>query len=209
MEKTKVDKLKEMMKAKKDASDKKSNVEQKMDEKMQKLDSTNPDDTVPEGSAEDIESQIKAAENEAKSHYDKLLRVMAEFENFKKRIERERMEQAKYANQALITEILPVLDDLDRVFEHLPQEASNEVKTITDGVRLVQNHLLATLSKHGLAVIEAKVGEAFDPAKHEAVAHIASKDAPEGTVAMGHRKGYQLNDRLIRAAMVSVSRGDA
>ena len=87
------------------------------------------------GSGEEIEAQIHAAEVEAKEHYDKLLRVMAEFENFKKRQAREREELVRFSNEKLLSQLLPALDDLDRVLDHVPVDASEEVKNFAEGVQ--------------------------------------------------------------------------
>lgn len=195
MIKNKVEQLKEMMKAKKDAEEKAKIVEQKVEEAVKD-----------QAETDEISAQIKAAEDEAKAHYDKLLRVMAEFENFKKRIERERLEQTKYSNQSLIHDLLPVIDDLDRVLEHLPKEPTPEVTAIADGVKIVQNHFSSALSKHGLLPLESALGKPFDPGIHEAVAHVENGDSPDGTVIMEHRKGWKLHDRILRATMVTVAK---
>lgn len=193
--KNKVEQLKDMMKAKKEAEEAKAKAA---------AEATQTDE---QGDTDKMAEQIKAAEDQAKEHYDKLLRVMADFENFKKRIERERMEQSKYSNQSLICDLLPVLDDFDRVLDHIPKEATTEVAAIADGVRLIQNHFLAALGKHGFTPLDTAVGKPFDPNEHEAVAHIESKDHKEGNVAVEHRRGWKLHDRIVRAAAVSVSKG--
>lgn len=205
MEKTKIDKLKEMMKAKKDAEQKK----QAIDRDMPVADTPEEASGDEATGADEMTSQIKAAEDEAKAHYDKLLRVMAEFENFKKRIEREKSEHIKFSNQNLVSDLLTVMDDLNRVQEHLPKEMPESTKAIADGVAIVQNHLMAILAKYGLKAVETAPGDAFDPTKHEAVSHIPSKEYPEGTIISELRKGYQLHDRLIRPATVSVSKGES
>lgn len=211
--KSKVEQLKDMMKAKKEAEEKKGTVrpepvEERADEvplrgsSFDKLTMSSPrtDETDTAVSTDEMGSQIKAAEDEARAHYDKFLRVMAEFENFKKRIERERIEQAKYSNQSLIHDLLPVMDDFDRVLEHVPKE-------LVDGIKLVQNHFMAALSKHGLVALEPSLGKPFDPNHHEAVAHVESDEFPEGAVCMEHRRGWKLHDRVVRAATVAVSKG--
>jgi molecular chaperone GrpE len=158
-----------------------------------------------EGGADELTEQIRAAEEEAKNHYDKLLRVMAEFDNFKKRMGREREEQFKYANEKLLVELLPVIDDLDRVLDHISPDAPDDVKLIADGVGLVQKSLISTLSRFGLKEIPA-LGEEFDPSKHEAIAVVESEAHEPGHVMAVHRKGYWLGERLLRAAMVTVAK---
>jgi len=194
MEKTKVEKLKEMMKAKKEAEDKKAEEEKNIAEEKVNID--------------EMLSQIKSAEEDAKAHYDKLLRVMAEFENYRKRIEREKAEHTKYAGQNIIADMLLPLDDLDRVIEHLPKGESSEIKAISEGIGLVQSHMLSALAKHGLVCVDATPGQQFDPSLHEAVSQVESKEYPSGSIVQIHRRGYQLHDRLIRAPMVSVSKGE-
>lgn len=156
---------------------------------------------------EHLTSQIKAAETEAKDHYDKLLRMMAELDNFKKRSEREKQEVVKYSNEQLVTDLLPALDDLDRVLEHVPEGASKELVDFVQGVQLVSKHFLGTLEKYGLKEIRSD-GEKFNPECHEAVAHLPNPDIQADHVIEVHRKGYMLNERVIRAAMVSVSKGN-
>lgn len=152
-----------------------------------------------------LEAQIRVAEQEAKEHYDKLLRVMAEFENFKRRMTRERDELVQYGNEKLLSELLPALDDLDRVLDHIPADASQEVRQIADGITLVRKSLASTLEKFGLKEVAAE-GVPFDPNHHEAVGVIESEGHDPGTVITVHRKGYELKDRLLRPAMVTVAK---
>lgn len=154
-----------------------------------------------------LAEQIRAAEEEAKGHYDKLLRVMAEFENFKRRMGKEREEQFKYANEKLLTELLPSLDDLDRVLDHVSPEAPPEAQAIAEGTQLVRKSLLATLERFGLKEVPA-LGEAFDPSRHEAIAVVESEAHEPNTVMALHRTGYWLGERLLRPAMVTVVKGD-
>ena len=151
----------------------------------------------------ELESDLEAAKKEAKEHYDKLLRVMAEFENFKRRSEKEMQERIKFANERLLNELIPLLDDLDRVLEHIPESGEEDVKNIALGVELLRKSLLSTLGKFDLKVIDT-IGEPFDPSKHEAVSTVESDELDEDAVASVHRKGYFLGDRLLRPAMVSV-----
>lgn len=154
---------------------------------------------------EDLGTQIHAAEEEARQHYDKLLRVMAEFENFKKRMSKEHEELVRFGNEKLLSELLPALDDLDRVLEHLPVDPSPDVKKFADGVELARRSLKTTLEKFGLAEIKA-LGEPFDPARHEAIAVVESEAHVANTVMAVHRSGYLLFDRLLRPAMVTVAK---
>jgi len=184
---SKVEELREALKAKKEAEAKTEKAPE------------------PANEAEDVLASIRAAEEDAKQHYDKLLRVMAEFENFKKRVGREQEEKVKFANERLMLEILPALDDLDRVLDHVAEDASPEVKAIADGVGLVRRALYNALSKFGLSEIEA-LDKPFDPAMHEAVSCIEDNEREDNSIIAVHRKGYKLEDRVIRAAQVIVTK---
>ena len=153
----------------------------------------------------DIETQLRAAEEEAKVHYEKLLRVMAEFENFKKRMAKEMEERLAFANERLLESLLPTLDNLDRVLDHLPSNPSGDVKAITDGVELVRKGLRSTLEKFGVSEIEV-LGKPFNPAEHEALAMVESPQHSPGMVVELHRRGFRLGDRLLRPALVTVAR---
>ncbi len=159
-----------------------------------------------DGGADEIANQLRLAEEEARGHYDKLLRVMAEFENFKKRISKEQEEQIRYANEKLLADLLPSLDDLDRVIDHVPPDADGEAKTIAEGVELVRKNLLATLARYDLKEV-GSLGEPFDPTRHEAIAAVESEAHDPNAVMAVHRKGYWLGERLLRAAMVTVAKG--
>lgn len=195
--KTKVDELRDALKKKHDADEMIKNVESK---------TSQPDSAQScEAQVDDLSSQIKAAEEEAHVHYDKLLRVMAEFENFKRRVSRESEEQLKYANEKLLTEMLAPLDDLDRVHDHIPPDAAPELKTLAEGIEMAQKSLMMVLGRFGLKEIPA-FGEQFDPAKHEAIAVVESDAQEPNTVIAVHRKGYWLFERLLRPAMVTVAK---
>jgi len=214
---SKVDELREALKAKKEAEaklHKPAREGQSPPEPPRSTEGVQPKDQVKsEGGeiaesaqeAEDLSVNLRAAEEEAKQHYDKLLRVMAEFENFKKRVAREHGEKTRYANERLILEILPVLDDLDRVLDHVPEDSSQEVGTLADGVLLVRKTFYNALQKFGLQEIVTEA-EKFDPNLHEALTCIDSAEHDDGTIIAVNRKGYKLEDRVIRAAQVTVAK---
>lgn len=162
-------------------------------------------ETTAEKPGAKLEEQIRDAEEEAKNHYDKLLRVMAEFENFKKRMEREKSEHQQFSNKKVLADMLPVLDDFDRILEHIPKNHSADVDNLAHGMELVRKNMLTALGKHGLHEVDA-LGVPFDPNVHEAVSTATAEDAKSDTVIELHRKGYLLGDRLLRAAMVTVSK---
>ena len=156
---------------------------------------------------EDVAVALEKAREELKETEDKLLRVAAEFENQKKRLQREKETSLKYAEENLIKEILPAIDNLERAMGQ-DQEGEDFSKHLLDGVELTLKGLLSTLEKFGLTPL-ASVGEPFDPNFHEAMTLECSNDVPEQRVIQEYEKGYMLKDRLLRAAKVVVSKGKA
>lgn len=137
----------------------------------------------------------------ADERYERMLRLQAEFENARKRVAKEKAEFKKYANEDLIAQFLPVLDNFERALVH--GEANNESYSILEGVRLIHREMRSLLARYGLKEIKS-VGEEFDPNKHEAIMKVESEDHKEGTILEEVQKGYILNDRLIRPAAVKV-----
>ncbi|MGE0394185.1 MAG: nucleotide exchange factor GrpE [Vicinamibacterales bacterium] len=133
---------------------------------------------------------------------DQLLRAAADFDNYRKRVDRERRDLVDYAATELIAEVLPVLDDLERA---LDQPSSPEVAAYRQGVELVHRKMLDLLKKRGVTPIAA-AGEMFDPNVHEAVVHEVSDVHEEGTITGELRRGYRLKERLLRPAMVKVAK---
>jgi molecular chaperone GrpE len=152
----------------------------------------------------DYEAELESAQKEAKENYDRLLRVSAEFENYKKRTTREQTEFRKYANEALIKDLLSVVDNLERAIVSVPSE-SEEVTTFLKGVELTLQEILKILRKHNVSPIEA-IGNPFDPCFHQAVMQTESTAYPVNTVIEELQKGYLIFDRLLRPAMVVVSK---
>jgi len=134
-------------------------------------------------------------------YYDRLLRKTAEFDNYRKRTDRERLQLSEAAAADLLQEILPLVDDMERA---LQAEGSDAV--IRKGVELIHKQLLDILRKRGVRPIEA-LGADFDPHYHLAVAHDAADGRREGEVIEEFRRGYMLGDRLLRPAMVKVAKG--
>jgi molecular chaperone GrpE len=151
----------------------------------------------------DLEAKLQEKEKEAKENYDRFLRLSAEMENFKKRVEKEKVESYKFANENLLKDLLPVLDNLERALEHGP-EAGN-TKAFLEGVDMVLKGFLSILEKYGVTRIEA-LGEEFDPNQHEAVMVQEENSRPPGTVISQLQRGYRLHERLVRPAMVVVSK---
>ncbi|HUJ28261.1 MAG TPA: nucleotide exchange factor GrpE [Myxococcales bacterium] len=136
-----------------------------------------------------------------KDTHERLLRTAAEFENFKKRAQKERDDAAKFGNERLLKDFLPVMDNLERALDHAEQ---HDLKQVIEGVKLVQKLFETTLGKHGVTGFSA-VGKPFDPAVHEALMQQES-DEPANTVLSEMAKGYKLHDRLVRPAAVVVAK---
>ncbi|MGC1404454.1 MAG: nucleotide exchange factor GrpE [Thermodesulfobacteriota bacterium] len=151
----------------------------------------------------DLESKLQEKEKEAKDNYDRFLRLSAEMENFKKRAEKEKSETHKFSNENILKELIPVLDNLERAVEH-GQETEN-AKALLLGVEMTQKALWSVLEKYGVTRVEA-LGEEFDPNLHEAVMVQEDAERPPGVVISQLQKGYRLHNRLIRPAMVVVSK---
>jgi molecular chaperone GrpE len=150
-----------------------------------------------------LREQIAAKEKESKEHYDRYLRQVAELENFRKRTKRERDEGIRFANEGLIRDLLPILDNLERAMAHSKDGGNG--KPLVEGVEMVLKGLLDVLAKHGLIQVSA-VGEPFDPGKHEAMAQIETESYAPNTIVEEHHKGYWLRDRLLRPALVTVAK---
>ena len=137
---------------------------------------------------------------------DKFVRLYADFENYKKIAARNREDLLKYANEDLMVDILTVIDHLELALQHVPNDEASD--SLTEGVNLTLKELKSVLEKHGLVEINA-LGKPFDPAVHHAMSQIESEEAEENTVVKEFRKGYILRDRVLRAAMVGVSKKQA
>jgi molecular chaperone GrpE len=147
------------------------------------------------------ETTAESGAPDAQRYMDNWRRAEADFENYKKRVELDRAESARFASTAVVLNILPVLDDLDRAFKSLPEKLAH--LTWTDGMRLIHRKLQATLEAQGVTEIKA-LGESFDPSIHEAVGQAAGED---GKIIEEAQRGYRLNGRVIRPAFVIVGNG--
>ncbi len=151
----------------------------------------------------DWEARFKEKEKEAQENYDRYLRLSAELENYKKRVEKEKGETYKFANENILKDLLPVLDNLERALEH--GRESGNLKALLDGVELTHKSFWTVLEKYGITRIEA-MGEEFDPNHHEAVMVQEDAQKPAGQVISQLQIGYRLHNRLVRPAMVVVSK---
>lgn len=157
---------------------------------------------VSEARIKELEEALAAKGQEAATNWDKYLRERADLENYRKRVQREKEEILKYGNEQFIVEILPALDNLERAVAHANEES---LSPVIEGVKLTANLLLSTLKKFGVTPVETPPGTPFDPAFHQAMAQVESAEQQPNTVVSEFQKGYLLNDRLIRPAMVTVA----
>ena len=156
-----------------------------------------------------LEEQLQKARDESAELRDKLLRVAAEFENFKKRMERERSTMLKYAGENIFRELLPVVDNLERAVDQGVVEGVDSAKNLEallEGVQLTLKSLRGTLEKFEVKPVDS-IGEPFDPNVQEALTMEASDEVPANHVISEFEKGYHYKDRLLRAARVIVSSG--
>jgi molecular chaperone GrpE len=149
-------------------------------------------------------SRLKDEADKAQECYDRLLRLQADFDNMRKRMEKEKQDFLKFANEEIILELLNVLDDLERTVE-LADGGHEDLSAFLKGVGMIVAHLYDMLKVHGVKPLEAK-GKLFDPHCHEALMQVENKDLPEHTVLEELQKGYLLNERVIRTAKVKVSK---
>lgn len=141
----------------------------------------------------------KDAFEKLKEEHDRRLRAVADLENYKKRVQREKEELERFGNERLLKDILPVVDNLDRALAAAPAD-----DPLAGGVRLVLKVLEEALGRHGVKSFHA-LGEPFDPKVHEAIMAVPAGDKPPGTVVLQHGRGFLLNDRLVRPALVAVA----
>ena len=157
--------------------------------------------TDKKSSKADTSKKLKELNENLNQEKDKYLRLFAEFENFKKRTARERIELFKTAGQEVITAILPILDDFERAIDQTPKEHEELIK----GFVLIKNKLTDVLKSNGLNVTETNVGDTFDAEIHEAITLIpATDESQKGKIIDITEKGYQLGDKIIRFPKVVV-----
>lgn len=153
-----------------------------------------------EAKVAELEAALQAKTEEGAQFKDKYLRSVADLENFRKRALREKDEARQYGAENLLRDLLVVIDNMERAME-----ASGEIDQIKQGVKMTHDQFKQILKQHGVEVVEAH-GAPFDPARHEAVAHIETADHLPGTIMQEHRRGYKFRERLLRPSMVSVAK---
>lgn len=153
-----------------------------------------------------LKEAVERLERERDEYRDLLLRARAEFDNYRKRVERERQEQAEAAAFDVLGDLLPIVDDLERALA-APAEGAGSADAYRAGVELIHRRMLDLLRGRGVTPIEA-LGAAFDPRLHEAVTHEPAPGRREGEVIEEYRRGYTLGGRLLRPSMVKVAAGE-
>lgn len=151
----------------------------------------------------DLLAKYRELEDQVRQAQEQKLRTAAEADNFRKRLLREKEEQTRYANEALMQELLPVVDNLERALQHFATTSNQE--GLLEGLNMTLRGFLDTLNKFGCMPLEA-VGKPFDPNFHEAVAQEENSEVEPNTVLRELQKGYVLKERLLRPAMVIVSK---
>ena len=153
--------------------------------------------------AASLEDDLRAARDEARQNHERWLRERADLENVKKRFARERDETVRFANENVLKDLLPVVDNLERAVEHA--QGGGNGKPLLEGVALVLKGLRDVLERHGVTRVEAK-GVPFDPNHHQAMAQVESAEHAPNHVVEEHQPGYRLHDRLLRPALVTVAK---
>lgn len=172
------------------------------------------EESDPAGGAEsgqdDQRQALAAKTEECQALQDKYLRLAADFENYKRLAQKEQRDYSRFANESLLKELLPIMDNLERAIKAAKDasQGSGKADSLIQGVELTLKQFAEVLAKFGVQPV-ASVGQLFDPARHQAVARVESDQLPENSVAEEFQKGYLLHERVLRPAMVSVATSPA
>jgi molecular chaperone GrpE len=147
-------------------------------------------------------AEVDELRRELEERQDRLLRALADADNARRRAQRDREEYTRYANESLLRDLIPVLDNLDRALQ--AARAAGDASNVVAGVELIQREFLRVFERAGVTRYSA-VGQPFDPTRHEAVSRVIRVDTPPNTVVSETAPGYMLNDRVLRAALVAVA----
>jgi molecular chaperone GrpE len=156
-----------------------------------------------EAKISELEEAVRQKSEEAARSHDRYVREVAETENFRKRMQRDKAEAIRMANEALLRDVMPVLDNLERAVEHA--ELGGDGRSVVEGVEMVLRMFADVLERHGVSRVDVAPGTPFDPALHEATDVQVSREVPPKTVLRTQEKGYRLFDRLVRPAKVIVA----
>jgi molecular chaperone GrpE len=180
---------------------KKENIEDQVEEAVEEGNGASETELVIEESCEEL---LDKKDQEIKQLQDRLLRLAAESENSRKRLEREKADGIAYANEVLLRALLPIGDTLELAIRH--GESDTDPQVLLEGIKMTQKVFMDVLAKHGCVPFDSE-GKLFDPNFHEAMMQQESDEHPEKTILQEFQKGYMLNERLLRPAMVVVSKG--
>lgn len=181
-------------------------MSEKKDKKNQaeeNLETASVEEGTPAERIAQLEEALKAKEAEASANWDKFLRERADLENVRKRFQKEKEDLLKYGHETLLLEILPAVDNLERALAHSSEESC--ASAINEGVKLTLSMLISSLKKFGVTPLET-AGTPFNPDFHQAMTQVESDEHEPNSVVQEFQKGYMLNDRLLRPAMVSVAK---
>lgn len=190
------------------SNEKKSHTVNELDEETAA--GVGPQESEPRPDSAEYKQALTAKTEECQALQDKYLRLAAEFENYKRLAQKEQRDYSRFANESLLKEILPILDNLERAIKASKEasQAGGKGDGLIQGVELTLKQFGEVLSKFGVQPI-ASVGQVFDPTRHQAVARVESDKVPSNTVAEEYQKGYLLHERVLRPAMVSVATAPA
>ena len=177
-------------------------VEEVVEDKDGKMDTADGQDVSLEEKVLTLQAELEQTKKQSQEYYAHLQRLQAEFDNYRKRTNREKEEFARYASEGVVASLLPILDNFERAIA--AAQNTKDLASFAQGVEMIYKQMLNTLAKEGLQPIEA-MGQPFDPNIHEAVMQVDSEEYPENTVVEELRKGYYLKDKLLRPSMVKVS----
>lgn len=183
-------------------------LKQEQDANLQEQEATAFEQEQTEAAAEvggeesnDLQAALEQAKAEAEENYQRMLRVQADYDNFRRRTLKEKEDLAKYASSKLVTDLVPILDNFERALSTNP---SNDSDSFSKGVDMIFRQFQQVLEQEGVTAIKA-VGEPFNPEYHQAIMQVESDEHEEGIVVEELQKGYMLKDRVVRPAMVKVS----
>ena len=172
--------------------------------KKENMADVDDESVAPELTPEQL-AELQARAAKADEHWERLLRVTADFENFKKRAARERTEAAQFANASLFQKLIPILDNFEMAQAAAQTAQGDKLASLQTGIAMIQQQFKSALTESGLEEVDAS-GKVFDPTFHEAVSQQETDKVPEGNVVQQIRKGYKLRERLLRPAAVIVAK---
>jgi molecular chaperone GrpE len=164
-----------------------------------------PAEAAPGRAAETVHEELARLREELATRRDQMLRLGADFENFRRRALKERQEVLLYGHQNLVKDLLSAVDNLERAIDHARASGGGDLESLLQGVELVRRELLGAMASHGVEEVDA-LGKPFDPAAHEAMSQVPSAEVAPNTILEVLQKGYRLRDRVVRPVRVVVAR---